>query len=300
MSYPKFGTQLLVGHRVARFEGAAPLSERFAVALTQPLRRLGGVQERPDERVPLPGQELKIALGGLEFARRKGVHQAVQSLLGLGFHGGSSVNGCHRCTPRNLRVTRVSVQFGGAGRVGNPRSRLDVDGLCPGIAVPVADRRAAAASASTGNSGARGPCAARLQPEVAVNAFAFALTQPLHGRNRTIGGEFPGDPSGDHLLPKLGPRDMAWFAFSVIMRPHTGARRMSTEAFTGIGTGIAIIVVNVALFAWLRSDIHAVRDRVTKLDERMTKLETELRERMAKLEGLLDGLRESISGRRAA
>ena len=97
---------------------------------------------------------------------------------------------------------------------------------------------------------------------------------------------------------------------------------MSTEAFTIIGTGIAIIVVNVALFAWLRSDIHALRDRVVKLDERMTKLETELREqmtkletelreqmtkletelreRMAKLEGLLEGLRESISGRRAA
>lgn len=77
---------------------------------------------------------------------------------------------------------------------------------------------------------------------------------------------------------------------------------MNTVAFTGIGigTGIAIIVVNAALFAWLRSDIHAVRDRVAKLEERMTKLETELRERMAKLEGLLEGLRESISGRRAA
>ena len=108
---------------------------------------------------------------------------------------------------------------------------------------------------------------------------------------------------------------------------------MSTEAFTGIGTGIAIIVVNITLFAWLRSDIHAVRDRVAKLEERMTQLETvlrgqmtqletvlrgqmtqietelrdrmatletELRERMAKLEGLLEGLRESITGRRAA
>ena len=49
---------------------------------------------------------------------------------------------------------------------------------------------------------------------------------------------------------------------------------MSTEAFTIIGTGVAIIVVNVVLFAWLRSDIHALRDRVVKLDERMTKLET--------------------------
>ena len=101
---------------------------------------------------------------------------------------------------------------------------------------------------------------------------------------------------------------------------------MSTEAFTVIGTGIAIIAVNITLFAWLRSDIRALRDRVDKLEtelraqmtqletelrERMTRLETELRgrmatletelrERMAKLEGLLEGLRESITGRRAA
>ena len=97
---------------------------------------------------------------------------------------------------------------------------------------------------------------------------------------------------------------------------------MSTEAFTVIGTGIAIIVVNIMLFAWLRSDIRALRDRVDKLEERMIQLETELRERMtqletelrgqmatletelrermAKLEGLLEGLRESITGRHAA
>ena len=75
---------------------------------------------------------------------------------------------------------------------------------------------------------------------------------------------------------------------------------MITVALTVIGTGIAIIVVNIALYAWLRSDIHAVRDRVVKLEERVTKLETELRERMAKLEGLLEGLRESITGPRAA
>ena len=87
-------------------------------------------------------------------------------------------------------------------------------------------------------------------------------------------------------------------------RLHTpsgaGARHLSTEAISIIGTGIAIIVVNTALFARLRSDIHSLRDRVVKLDERMTKLETVLRERIAKVEGLLEGLRESITGRRAA
>ena len=63
--------------------------------------------------------------------------------------------------------------------------------------------------------------------------------------------------------------------------------------FTIIGTGIAIIVVNAGLFAWLRGD-------VARLTARVNTMEVELRERMAKLEGLLEGLRESIVGRRTA
>ena len=61
------------------------------------------------------------------------------------------------------------------------------------------------------------------------------------------------------------------------------------ETCTVIGTGVAIIVVNFGLFAWLRSDIKALDDRVRNHGERL-----------AKLEGLLEGLREAISGRRAA
>ena len=68
---------------------------------------------------------------------------------------------------------------------------------------------------------------------------------------------------------------------------------MTTDTWTIIGTGIAIVVVNLGLFAWLRSDIREVRVRMNTLD-------IELRERMAKLEGLLEGLREAISGRRTA
>ena len=96
------------------------------------------------------------------------------------------------------------------------------------------------------------------------------------------------------------------------------ASTMTADTFTIIGTGIALAILMVGLFAWLRTDIreHVGRldgrittldermakldERMTKLDERMTRLEIELRERMAKLEGLLEGLREAISGRHAA
>ena len=68
---------------------------------------------------------------------------------------------------------------------------------------------------------------------------------------------------------------------------------MTTEAWTIIGTGITLAILNVGLFAWLRADVKDLRNN-------MHSLEVELRERMAKLEGLLEGLREAISGRRNA
>jgi len=68
---------------------------------------------------------------------------------------------------------------------------------------------------------------------------------------------------------------------------------MTTEAWTIIGTGISLAILNVGLFAWLRTDVKDLRND-------MHSLEVELRERMAKLEGLLEGLREAISGRRNA
>ena len=68
---------------------------------------------------------------------------------------------------------------------------------------------------------------------------------------------------------------------------------MTPETWTILGTGIALAALNVTLFAWLRTDIRDIRTR-------MNTLEVELRERMAKLEGLLEGLRESITGRRAS
>ena len=89
-----------------------------------------------------------------------------------------------------------------------------------------------------------------------------------------------------------------------------------------IGGFLALAALIVGLFAWLRQDINRLEARMdTRLSEvegwmdarfsdvetRISEVETqmntqsfELRERMAKLEGLLEGLREAITGRRAA
>ena len=68
---------------------------------------------------------------------------------------------------------------------------------------------------------------------------------------------------------------------------------MTPEAWTVIGTGIALAAIIIAAFASLRNDVRELRERTTTL-------EAELRERMAKLEGLLDGLREAVTGRKVA
>ena len=62
-----------------------------------------------------------------------------------------------------------------------------------------------------------------------------------------------------------------------------------TEIRTTLDTGIAVIVVNIALLAWLRGDIRKLDDRGHNQGERM-----------ARLGGLLEGLREAVTGSRAA
>ena len=86
---------------------------------------------------------------------------------------------------------------------------------------------------------------------------------------------------------------------------------MSTEL-------IGILSVGVALAALLRSGIKSFREDMnasikslredmknieTRLSERLTAMErgqAELRERLAHLEGLLEGLREAVAGRTIA
>ena len=67
-----------------------------------------------------------------------------------------------------------------------------------------------------------------------------------------------------------------------------------------IGGFIGLAALMVGLFAWLRQDINCLETRLSKVEARMDAHTSELRERMAKLEGLLEGLCESITGRRAA
>ena len=76
-----------------------------------------------------------------------------------------------------------------------------------------------------------------------------------------------------------------------------------------IGIGLAVLIVrSVArldrridrLEDKLGSRIGGVEDGIGKRIDGVERGQAELRERMAKLEGLLEGLREAISGRRAA
>ena len=62
---------------------------------------------------------------------------------------------------------------------------------------------------------------------------------------------------------------------------------MTPEAWTVIGTGIVILIAIAASNRQIRTELSQVHTEIGQL-----------RERMAKLEGLLEGLREAITGRR--
>ena len=75
---------------------------------------------------------------------------------------------------------------------------------------------------------------------------------------------------------------------------------MTPEAWTIIGCTIVILVAFAGGIRHLRSEINGLRGEFNRLGERMHRLEVELRERMAKVEGLLEGLREALVGTRAS
>ena len=63
---------------------------------------------------------------------------------------------------------------------------------------------------------------------------------------------------------------------------------------------IGIVTVGVALAGVILTSSRGLRQDMRRLDERISGLESqigELRERMEHLEGLLEGLREAITGR---
>ena len=75
---------------------------------------------------------------------------------------------------------------------------------------------------------------------------------------------------------------------------------MTPEAWTVIGTGVVILIAIATSHRHLRAEMN---EKMNGLHARMDRLQAEfgaLRERMAKLEGLLEGLREAITGRKAA
>ena len=75
---------------------------------------------------------------------------------------------------------------------------------------------------------------------------------------------------------------------------------MTPEAWTVIGTGVVILIAIAASNRQLRSEMSELRGEMNGLHDRMNGIQAEighLRERMAKLEGLLEGLREAITGR---
>ena len=71
---------------------------------------------------------------------------------------------------------------------------------------------------------------------------------------------------------------------------------MDATAWTVVGAAIAILVAIGASFRSLRDEMRAQGKRIDAVGEQMGVL----RERMAHLGGLLEGLREAIIGKRVA
>ena len=70
---------------------------------------------------------------------------------------------------------------------------------------------------------------------------------------------------------------------------------VTPEAWTVIGTGIVILAAIAASNRQVRGEMNDMRGELKEVHTELGRL----RERMAKLEGLLEGLREAITARRA-
>ena len=68
---------------------------------------------------------------------------------------------------------------------------------------------------------------------------------------------------------------------------------VTPDAWTVVGTGVVILIAISASNRQLRSELRTELNQVHKEIG-------QLRDRMAKLEGLLEGLREAITGRKVA
>ena len=70
---------------------------------------------------------------------------------------------------------------------------------------------------------------------------------------------------------------------------------MTPAAWTVIGTGVVILIAIATSNRQLRGEMNGLRCEMKEIHAEFGRL----RERMAKLEGLLEGLREAIAGRKA-
>lgn len=74
---------------------------------------------------------------------------------------------------------------------------------------------------------------------------------------------------------------------------------MRAEIIAILSVGIGLGLLSTGLFAWLRADMVKVEERLRadlkQLADRVGRLENG----QAKLEGLLEGLREAVTGRAA-
>ena len=78
---------------------------------------------------------------------------------------------------------------------------------------------------------------------------------------------------------------------------------MDATAWTVVGAAIAILAAIGTSFRSLRDEMRAQGIRIDAVAERIDAVAEQmgvLRERMAHLEGLLEGLREAITGKRVA
>ena len=112
----------------------------------------------------------------------------------------------------------------------------------------------------------------------------------------------PTKPSWTHLYPCLRlTRDSEWQS-KTTPPPVWGEKMMSGELIAILAVGVALAGLILSSTRGLRSEIAQLRGEFAQLRGEFAELRAEvaqLRERMAHLEGLLDGLREAISGRRA-
>ena len=66
---------------------------------------------------------------------------------------------------------------------------------------------------------------------------------------------------------------------------------LTTLLVSVLAVGVALAGLTIGLFAWLRQDVRELRRDMGE----MRRETAGLRERMSRLEGLLDGLREAVA-----